>query len=154
VCGRVVGSLLAFKVKNSIFFFFLLLLNLIILIIYSIPSFHKIENFYWYIILSIALASAPIVPSCFMIAKYVLSSISPLIVSTISIGMSIGYILSQYFSAYLIDKLKLDESWLGYENVTHSIYIIPYLLLFYISLAFPVYLLIMLINNRCKKLID
>lgn len=153
VIGRLLTTFIAYKMNNSLFFMFLLTINLILAILYAVPSFNSIKIFYWFIINLLATSTGPIIPCCFMIAKHTLFSINAVIVSIISIGMSIGFIVSQYLTGYLLDKLVLHQHWFGYKDVT-SIYIIPYILLFFILLACPIYLIIFCIQYHLRKIYE
>jgi hypothetical protein len=151
VIGRLLTTFIAYKMNNSLFFMFLLTINLILAILYAVPSFNSMQIFYWFIINLLATGTGPIIPGCFMIAKHTLLSINSVIVSIISIGMSIGFIVSQYLTGYLLDKLVLDQQWFGYKDVT-SIFIIPYILLFFIVLSCPIYLIIFCIQYHFSKI--
>ena len=148
--SRLITSFVAYRFNNAIFFLALLILNLSLSILYAIPYLNSIQKYCWLLITLLAFSTGPILPSCFMIAKYIFLNISAIILSIISIGMSIGFITSQYMTGYLLDQLKLDSNWFGYTDAT-SFYIIPYILVSYIFIALPIYLAILCIHNRFQQ---
>lgn len=149
VIGRLVTTIVAFKMNSLIFFTILILLNLLASFLYALPLLNVIQVFYWFIIAILAFLNGPLIPTCIMVAKHIMVKINSVLLALFALAMSIGAIFYQYLTGYLLDKFKPDEYWFGYIEPT-SVYIIPIILFSSIALSTFFYLLIVIANSAFK----
>ena len=150
VVGRLLASLVAYKLNTLVYFFTLILLNLACIALYAIPYFNSIQKFYLFIIIPLSLFNAPVIPSIFMVLKHIMGKVSSILISLSGIGLAIGAISAQYLTSFILDKFEPKPDWLGYKNAT-SVYTIPIIVLFNVMVSVLVFFLLVLVYNFYKR---
>jgi hypothetical protein len=151
ILGRLLATFLAYKLNPFLFYSSLLFSALVCQLLFCMPYLNSSRLFCWIILNTLALFAGPMVPSGFMIARQVLTSINSYLVSFFLVGLILGAIMSQYVAARLLDTLKLPTNWLNYTNVSSSVYVIPYITIFSLSIGILFFILVLIINNRYRK---
>ncbi len=149
VFGRLLASVIAFKLNTLLYFFILILLNFICIFLYTIPYLNSMPVFYWFITIPLATVSGPVIPSTIMVAKHIMKQVSSVLISLFGVGLAIGAISIQYLTGFLLDEFIPDSNLFGYNDAT-SAYIIPIIILISVSVSFLVYLVLILVYKRFK----
>ena len=153
VTGRLVASIVAFKINTLVYFLLLIFSNLVCIFFYMIPYFNSIPKFYWIIIVPLSTFNGPLIPSAIMVFEYVLQHLSSMFIAVFAIGAAIGAISAQYITSFLLDEFKPDANWFFYNDAT-SAYIIPTIIFFTISICFLIYLLLLIVFKFLKPRLD
>jgi MFS family permease len=140
VFGRLLASIIAYKLHTIVYFLTLIMLNMICVVLFSIPFFNSKPIFYWIIIIPLSAFNGPIIPSSLMLIKYFNGHVSSFIIAILGIGMATGAIAAQYLTSFLLDEFKTSPNWFTYTDATSS-YIIPIIILINISLSFLILIL-------------
>ena len=155
ISGRVTAAFCGFKMNSLIFFLILTLIQLLFLIIYSIPTLNSHQIFYWILIPSIGFALGPLIPSCFMISKYLYKNVNTFLLSILLIGTKLGNMLSQYITGLILDKFKFKSELnfisFYYSSSMNSKYLIPFVALSFIAISAILYILILIVYQFSKK---
>ena len=144
IAGRLSAAFLGFKMNSLVFFALLISIELIFIALYALPFLNSIQMFYWFIIPSLGFILGPLVPSCFMIPKYLFKNINSFLLSIFFIGSGIGNISSQYATGFILDKCTVSHNWLYYSNPT-SKYLIPFILFLCISICAIIFFIILIV---------
>ena len=102
----------------------------------------------------LATFNAPVIPSVYMILKYIMGHVSSVLIALFGIGMAVGAISAQYFTGYLLDEFKPNPNWFSYTDAT-STYIIPIIILVNVSVSLLILIILIIIFkylNKKKKL--
>lgn len=153
VFGRFMATLIAYKINTLAYFIVLCLFNLIVLFIYIVPALNTNKLFLWIIVFSLSFISGPIIPSVIMIAKHTLVHVSSTLISIFGVSMAMGGIAAYYITGHLLDNLKLNSKWLGYQDAT-SVYVIPYIMLLFAVLVILCSFLLLVVQFKFKKLLN
>ncbi len=154
VVGRLIASVVAYKLDTLLFFFILLISNFICILFYAIPYFNSVKISYFIIMIPLATFNAPVIPSVYMILKYIMGHVSSVLIALFGIGMAVGAISAQYFTGYLLDEFKPNPNWFSYTDAT-STYIIPIIILVNVSVSLLILIILIIIFkylNKKKKL--
>jgi hypothetical protein len=152
VLGRFLAALIAFKLNSLVYFFSLLLINFVVFLLYVIPYFNSMQGFYWFFVCASGLSSGPLIPSCMMVANYVLNDLNGFLVSIFCISMGSGGLLSLYLTSVFLDKFNPGTNWFFYDN-PHSSFVIPLILFFFVSLCFLIFLIIIGLYKKFKSIL-
>ena len=94
--------------------------------------------------------NAPVIPSVYMILKYVMGHVSSVLIALFGIGMAAGAISAQYVTSYLLDEFKPSPNWFNYTDAT-SVYIIPIIVLVNVFVSFFVLIILIIVFKNMKK---
>ena len=155
IISRISAALCGFKMNSLIFFLILILTQFFITIFYSIPILNTNKMFYWILIPLLGFGLGPMIPSCFMITKYLYKNINAFLLSILLLGTGIGNIFSQYITGFILDKFDVNN----YPFFSHyytsspvtSKYLIPFIILFFISVSTIIFTLILIIYKCNRK---
>ena len=150
IFGRVTASFVAYRVDVLFFFFILILSNFICLFLYAMPYFNSIKEIYFIIIVILSLFSAPVIPSFYMMLKYIMGHVSSILIALFGISMAAGAIAGQYITGYLLDEFKPSPNWFNYTDAT-SVYIIPIIVLVNVFVSFFVLIILIIVFKNMKK---
>jgi hypothetical protein len=150
VVGRLIASVVAFKLDTLLFFFILLISNFICILFYAIPYFNSVKISYFIIMIPLATFNAPVIPSVYMILKYIMGHVTSVLIALFGIGMATGAISAQYFTGYLLDEFKPNLNWFGYTDAT-STYIIPIIILVNVSVSLLILIILIIVFKYLNK---
>ena len=150
VVGRLLASVVAYKLNTLVYFFVLIILNFTCISLYSIPQLNSTTIFYWLIIIPLSTVNGPIIPSTMMVLKHVMGQVSSVLIAIFGIGLAIGAVSVQYLTSFLLDEFEPNPNWLSYKDAT-SVYIIPIIILINVSVSFIVLIVLIIVFNSLNK---
>jgi FHS family Na+ dependent glucose MFS transporter 1 len=152
IFGRLGAAFLGFKMNSLIFFLILVLIELFFIILYCVPFFNSNQTFYWFLIPILGAILGPLVPSCFMVPKYLFKNINAFLLSIFFIGIGFGNMISQYITGVILDKFIIENNLFYYTNPT-STYLIPFIALAFILICTILYLIIIFFYKNFRTVI-
>lgn len=162
VCARFSAAIFAFKLDPFVFLFGLFFANLLICCLFVIPYFTTMPTFFWCGMFLMGIASGPMQPSSYMIAKDVLVEYNSFILSVFSIGIGLGALCFQEITGRMLDYFSEPRAnFLGFEVfqpatiVSHLFFVTS---LFCFLLLIPIFYVyrnfVYLLKKDAKKDVD
>jgi hypothetical protein len=152
IFGRLLSAFVAFKINAFLFYCMVDVAAVISVGLFTLPFFNAKPIPIYIIMPIIGLVYGPLQPAGFMIASELLGNVKSVVVALFCMSNNLGATFSQISTGYLIDNFKPDSDWFLYTDAT-SIYIVPFLFLFYIVINFTVFIMILMIRKVTRQYI-